>query len=150
MPRDMSGVDLATDARARRVVKQPGAADVVFAEHDGELQTQEGLVAYRAGDAILTGPLGERWPVARGAFLESYEPEPPTRPGKSGRYRKRPAVVLARRMSEPFSVRVGHGDDTLRGQRGDWLLQYAPDQHGIVSAEIFDQTYRVLDSPGPP
>jgi hypothetical protein len=144
VPRDMSGADLTADAQAKRAVKRPGMVDVVFAEHDGVLGTREGDVAYRAGDAILTGPLGERWPVPRGAFLDSYDPEEPIRAGEAGRYRKRPTVVLARRITAPFSVRVGDGDDRLRGQPGDWLLQYAPGRHGIVSADVFDETYVVL------
>ena len=141
----MTGTDLTADPAARRVVKRSLPVDVVFAAHAGLLHTLEGEVAYREGDAILTGGRGERWPVARQAFVDSYEPVPPTREGEAGRYRKRPATVLAKRMRGPFSVRVGARAELLTGARGDWLVQYGPGQYGVVSGEIFEETYTALD-----
>jgi hypothetical protein len=34
------------------------------------------------------------------------------------------------------------GGDLLRGNAGDWLVQYAPGDHGIVAAARFDRVYR--------
>lgn len=39
------------------------------------------------------------------------------------------------------------GGDVLCGEAGDWLMQYAPGDHGIVAQDRFERVYRVLDSP---
>ncbi len=154
---DLTGADLARDPLARRARKRPLPVAVEFATADGVLDTLEGPVRYRAGDALLTGVAGERWPVGRARFEATYEPEatcepeaiceplPPGAGGAAGRYRRRPQVVLARRMDEPFRVRVGHAADTLRGRPGDWLLQYGPADYGIVAADLFARSYELLD-----
>jgi hypothetical protein len=48
--------------------------DVAFASERGILDTREGKVSYEEGDALLTGTLGESWPVARDRFMEAYMP----------------------------------------------------------------------------
>ena len=85
--------DLAAEPRALRVCKKPIPVQVEFATFEGTCETLEGSVRFRAGDAILTGVKGERWPVGREAFLSSYEAVPPTRTGSNGaiaRARHRP------------------------------------------------------------
>ena len=42
------------------------------------------------------------------------------------------------------------GGDLLRGNPGDWLLQYAPGDYGVVEQGRFAQVYRPLDPNGPP
>jgi hypothetical protein len=137
--------DLANDPGARRARKLPVALAVEFAPADGTLQTTEGPVRYRADDALVTGTDGERWPVPRAGFDATYEPLPPLRPGKSGRYRKRPLVVWAKPMREAFEVTLDRGRGTLRGDAADWLVQYAPGDLAVVSASAFAQTYELLD-----
>lgn len=143
---DLTGCELAHDPLARRARKRPLPVTVQFAASAGVLRTLEGAVRYRAGDALLTGIAGERWPIGRSKFDAAYEPVPPTVVGSAGAYRRRPRVVLARRMAEPFSVRVGHAGDALQGAPGDWLLQYDPGDYGIVAAALFAQTYDLLDA----
>jgi PGDYG protein len=133
--------DLRTDPAARSVRKRPIPVVVEIATTPGELQTLEGPVRFRAEDALITGVQGERWPVARERFDATYEAVPPTVPGASGLYLKRPVTVLARQMDKAFAVRVGYAADPLQGQPGDWLLQYAPGEYGVVSAAVFGQTY---------
>ena len=115
--------------------------EVSFAAAAGCCETLEGVVAYQAGDALLTGLRGERWPVARRSFETGYAAIPPTRAGEAGRYVKRPVAAVARRMSAPFTVKVGWRDDPLRGQAGDWLLRYADGTYGIVADAIFRESY---------
>ena len=134
----MSSLDLSE--RKHAVVVQ-----VEFAETDGTLSTQEGPVHYSTGDALLTGTEGERWPVACDTFDVNYAPLAPTRPGKPGRYRKRPRVVWAKPMTDAFDVTFDRDRGTLRGQPGDWLVQYAPSDFSVVSARVFAQTYELLD-----
>ena len=83
--------------------------------------------------------------MPRQRFDETYEPVAPLRPGKPGAYRKRPQVVWAKPMRETFTVELGGGRGTLRGNAGDWLLQYAPGDQSVVSAAVFAKTYELLD-----
>ena len=133
--------DLRTDARACRVRKLPAAVTVEFAAADGNVETLEGTVRHTAGDAILTGVNGERWPVRREAFAKSYDPVPPTEAGQPGTYVKRLATALALRLRTVMTVPVGRHDDTLQGRPGDWLLQYEDGSHGVVCDSIFSATY---------
>lgn len=137
--------DLRSDPAARPYIKV-AEVDVIFADSSGHLQTIEGRVSYSAGDAILTGVQGEEWPVAREAFEASYEPVPPTVAGKSGRYSKKPRIVWAKQMPQDFTVLVGRCRDEISGNAGDWLTQYDPGDFGVVSNEIFQQTYQLAET----
>ena len=141
----MSPVDLRNDPATRRARKLPIEMRVEFAQADGTLPTRDGPVAYAQGDAILTGTEGERWPVPRRRFDETYEPIAPLRPGKPGAYCKRPLLVWAKPMRQAFTVDLGEDRDTLQGNPGDWLLQYAPGDLSVVSASVFAKTYELLD-----
>ena len=141
----MTAVDIRHDRTARRARKRAIAASVEFASARGTLATREGPVAYAEGDALLTGIEGERWPVPRQRFDETYEPVAPLRTGKPGWYRKRPQIVWAKLMREPFTVALAGGRGTLRGSAGDWLLEYAPGDQSVVSAAAFAETYELLD-----
>jgi hypothetical protein len=133
--------DLAADPRALRVCKKPDPVRAEFAGADGVCDTLEGAVRYKAGDAILTGTRGERWPVARDSFLASYAPVPPTRSGERGTYSKAPSVAYALRLDHARDVPVGWQRDPLHGRPGDWLLQYADGGYGVVQDRIFRETY---------
>jgi hypothetical protein len=141
----MAPADLSHDRTAHRARKRDVALQVEFAATDGTLATQEGTVGYSAGDALLTGTQGERWPIARETFDATYAPVAPIREGKPGRYRKRPLVVWAKPMAEPFSVTLEGDRGTLIGHAGDWLVQYAPSDFSVVDASVFAQTYELLD-----
>lgn len=141
--RDFSGEDVAADPRSVRVVKRGIPVPVYFAEEDGMLETREGAIAYRKGDALLTGPEHESWPVVRGRFEEIYDPVPGTRSGANGTYRKKNGIAaVALQVDEPFMVELSDDKGTLRGESGDWLLQYSPGEYGVVGRDIFEATYR--------
>jgi hypothetical protein len=129
------------DPRALRVCKKPIPVHAEFAAADGVCDTLEGSVRYQAGDAIVTGGQGERWPVRRGVFLSSYEPVAPTRAGENGSYRKAPAVVHAVQLDRSRKVSVNWQKDALQGHPGDWLLRYADGSHGVVQDDIFRESY---------
>ena len=141
----MDSQDLALDPRAWRARKRPVAVAVHFASAPGVLPTSEGDVRYAAGDALVTGNAGDRWPVPRARFLATYEPIAPTAAPGDGAYRKRVALVHARRMDAPFAVTLSGERGTLRGGAGDWLVQYAPGDVAVIDDAIFAQTYELLD-----
>jgi uncharacterized protein (DUF2237 family) len=142
MPLRLENPDLTVDGAACWVVKDE-VVSVEFAVAAGSLESAVGLNRYAAGDALVTGSTGDRWCVSRDRFDAKYQHEAPTVGGQDGPYRNRPLPVLAKRMTVAFTVERSAGGDLLRGNAGDWLVQYAPGDHGVVAAARFDSVYRV-------
>jgi hypothetical protein len=138
---DLHNIDLRTDTAAGSYIKQE-TVSVEFAAHAGRLGSSVGSNHYLAGDALLTGADGDRWSVSRNRFDVGYVPLAPTLSGQPGRYRNRPRAVLARQMPEAFRCARSSGGDWLQGSAGDWLLQYAPGDHGIATHARFTLVYR--------
>ncbi|MGN6666873.1 MAG: PGDYG domain-containing protein [Trinickia sp.] len=139
---ELKDLDLRDDRAAGRYVKDEVVA-VEFAQESGELMSLEGANRYRPGDALITGTGGARWVVERVRFDDKYLPaEPALIHGSRGRYRNRPAEVLAKRMEASFSIARRAAGDILTGSAGDWVLQYAPGDYGVVRADRFAQVYR--------
>jgi hypothetical protein len=144
MSQPLEGPDLHADLDAVWAVKDE-LVTVEFAASAGTLESAVGTNRYAVGDALITGTTGDQWCVSRDRFDAKYAAEAPTRHGHPGQYRNRPSAVRARRMDVPFCVRRSVGGDLLRGEAGDWLVQYAPGDHGIVARDRFARVYRVLD-----
>jgi hypothetical protein len=140
--------ELTADAAACWAVKDE-VVTVAFAGAPGALESAVGLNLYAAGDALVTGSTGDRWCVSRDRFDAKYEPEAPNVHGQPGLYRNRPVAVLARRMSVSFTVQRSAGGDVLHGEAGDWLVQYAPGDNGIVAEQRFARVYRLLGGAPP-
>lgn len=138
----MQHVDLRTDPAARPFVKDE-TVHVDFATQAGELMSLEGPNRYAPGDALITGSTGDRWVVSRERFDAKYVPaDASLAQGQAGAYRNRPSVVLAKQMREAFSMARSEAGDVLHGQAGDWVLQYAPGDYGVVQARRFAKVYR--------
>ncbi len=143
MPLHLTSPDLSCDPAACRATKDE-TVQVEFAIAPGSLVSAVGANHYLAGDALITGSTGDRWCVSRARFDAKYLPVPPTQAGAAGAYRNRPVTVLAKQMHQSFSVAREAGGDVLNGAAGDWLLQYAPGDHGIVDRERFARVYRIV------
>jgi hypothetical protein len=142
---ELRDVDLRVDPAAQRYVKDE-AVTVEFADEHGELMSLEGPNRYAPGDALISGTGGARWVVARERFDAKYLPAAPhLAHGEPGLYRNRPAIVLAKQMDAPFSIARQAAGDVLRGVAGDWVMQYAPGDYGIVQAQRFAKVYRRAD-----
>lgn len=142
---ELTQLDLRSDPAAQRVVKDE-TVTVEFAAAPGELMSLEGPNRYSVGDAIISGATGERWVVSRERFDPKYRPaDASVAHGEPGAYRNIPSPVLARRMDEPFSLLRSMGGDRLTGAAGDWVMQYAPGDYGVVKAERFAKVYRLAD-----
>ena len=139
----LADIDLATDSVAALFVKHE-TVDVVFATVAGELTSREGPNRYAAGDALITGSTGDCWSVSRDRFEAKYVAMPAVKPGDAGRYQAKPVPVLAIQMNESFAIARSMGGDVLRGAAQDWLLQYAPDDFGVVENSRFLRVYRRL------
>jgi hypothetical protein len=82
--------------------------------------------------------------VSRDRFDAKYRPEGGVRPGESGRYRNVPQQIRGKQMAVGFSIARSTGGDVLRGDAGDWLMQYAPGDYGVVARARFTAVYRVV------
>ncbi|WP_206952260.1 PGDYG domain-containing protein [Trinickia acidisoli] len=139
---ELKDIDLRDDPAAGRYVKNEVVA-VEFAQASGELMSLEGANRFGPGDALITGTGGARWVVERARFDDKYVPaDAALAHGAPGRYRNRPVIVLAKRMDAPFSMARRAAGDVLSGTAGDWVLQYAPGDYGVVRADRFAQVYR--------
>jgi hypothetical protein len=135
------------EADPRRVFarKLEREIDVRFTPVECTVQTAEGLVQAAPGDAIITGTAGEHWRVSRARFPHKYRPVPPTVAGEPGRYVSLPNRIMAVSMREPFEVLLADGVSRLSGRAGEWLVDYGDGSLGIVSEDIFANTYEVID-----
>lgn len=142
---ELKDVDLRRDPAAGRYMKDE-TVTVEFAGTAGELTSLEGPNRYGPGDALVTGSGGARWVVERARFDAKYVPAAPGLVhGEAGAYRNRPVVVLARQMAAPFSIARTADGDVLAGVEGDWLMQYAPGDYGVVKSQRFAAVYRRVD-----
>ncbi|HSB97460.1 MAG TPA: PGDYG domain-containing protein [Spongiibacteraceae bacterium] len=137
---ELQNIDLSNDQDAALYLKNETVA-VEFATESGELMSREGPNRYLPHDAIVTGSTGDRWCVSRERFDAKYEAITPTVFGEAGSYRNKPIPVLARRMNDSFSLARSRGGDVLRGTAGDWVLQYAPGDYGVVEKARFESVY---------
>jgi hypothetical protein len=127
-----------------RARKLPSEVDVQFATQPSAIKTREGLVQAHEGDAIVTGRAGDKWRVSRAHFEEKYRALPPTVEGQDGRYRSLTNSIMAVRMASSFEVLLADGVSRLRGQPGDWLVDYGDGSLGIVAPAIFAATYEIV------
>jgi PGDYG protein len=119
--------------------------DVRFTPIACTVQTSEGMVHARPGDAVITGTAGEHWRVSRARFADKYRPVPPTVAGEAGRYVSLPNRIMAVPMTEAFEVLLADGISRLNGRPGEWLVDYGDGSLGIVSQPIFATTYEIID-----
>ncbi|MDY0136911.1 MAG: PGDYG domain-containing protein [Thiomicrospira sp.] len=129
---------LSIAANPQRFQKKRIAMQVLFADESGFCATLEGEVPYQKGDAILTGTHGESWPIKRSVFDKTYQQD------EDGRYYKKPLPISAIQLDQAIQLTRQDGS-VLKGQKGDWVVEYAPGDQAIVRADIFEQTYEPID-----
>lgn len=141
---ELKDFDLTQDPAAGRFIKTE-IVQVNFASLPGELISLEGPNKYQVGDAIITGCTGDRWSVDRHRFDAKYQAVAPTADGQDGSYTAKPVPVLAKQIHEPFTAARSAGRDVLRGEAGDWLMQYGPGDFGVCGKSRFERVYRRVD-----
>ena len=140
---DLGCPDLSQDPEAIRVVKDE-VVSVTFASAPGLVMSAVGPNHYATGDALVTGSTGDPWCVSRERFDVKYRPDGGQRHGEPGAYRNVPTPVWAKRIAVPFRIARSPGGDVLSGEAGDWALQYAPDDCGLVARDRFERVYRAV------
>lgn len=135
---------IAGDPRCVEARKLEHVVHVRFTPSACTIQTPEGTVHAKPGDAILLGMEDEQWRVSIERFPEKYRPLPPTLAGEPGRYVSVRNRVVAVHMDDSFEVLLADGVSRLRGHGGDWLVDYGDGSLGIVAANIFAKTYEIL------
>jgi hypothetical protein len=138
---NLVNLDLSTDSQARRYLKNE-VVQVQFASHSGELMSLEGPNRYAPGDALITGSTGDVWCVSRDRFEQKYLAQAPLQQGQAGAYRNLPKPVLAKQVDHEFTLARSAGGDILSGSAGDWVVQYAPGDYGVVANPRFQTVYR--------
>ena len=139
-----SGQDLVTWPGAFTAQKKKMVLDVFFANKEGVIETLEGPVTCRSGDAILTGIKGEQWPVPKENFQVFYKPVEGGTLGVSGLYEKLPSKVIAVICDKELLVTLPNGVGELHAKLGDVTVQYAAGDYAVVDYDIFNQTYDIL------
>ena len=128
--------ELSQDPDAFQTAKKPIPLNFRYAEDGETIETKEGPVTARVGDAVMTGTEGEQWPIPAESFKQTYNILEP------GLAAKKDIPVFAKEMTDSFQVKVSWSSDLLQGDPGDFLVQYGPADYGVVGAEIFRKTYK--------
>ncbi len=136
--------NLEQDSAAARYCKIE-VVQVKFSTEAGMLLSRVGPNHYVAGDAIIDAADGETWVVSRRRFDDKYLPVSPTLAGEAGQYAAKKVIVLAKQISEAFSISREVGGDVLTGSAGDWLIQYALGDFGVVLNPRFQRIYQRVD-----
>ena len=116
--------------------------DVIFSGETVQIETLEGLVVCKAGDAIVTGVMGEKWPVPRYIFDENYYPvDPSLLHGQDGAYFRKEIVVQAEQVHSHQVVDLVSGQGRLTASIGDWIVVSADGRKWVVAEQVFSKTY---------
>jgi hypothetical protein len=124
----------------------PTQRNVSFAEGPGICETLEGPVRYDKGDAIVTGNDGEQWPVSYVEFEARYKPIAGGKFGKDGLYEKVSRRALAVQLTDSKSVILSGSRGVLRGNKGDWIVDYGNQDLSVIQERLFETYYKVIAS----
>ncbi len=133
------------NGRHIRARKREHRVEVRFTPVPCTIQTSEGTVHAKQGDAILTGIDGEHWRVSQNRFPHKYRPLPPTAAGDPGPYVSLPNEVVALAMEDAVIVVLADQMSQLSGKAGDYLVDYGDGSLGIVAPRVFATTYEIID-----
>ena len=131
------------DTPPYNVEKKPIPLNFEISKEKQTIETKEGKVTAYPGDAIMTGTQGEKWPIEKENFENTYTVLP-----ESNTAIKNKITVKAKQFNEPFSIEIKRNENpqTLTGKPGDWLVEYGPNDFGIVEEKIFKETYNITQS----
>lgn len=121
----------------QRVYKKANPISYETAEQDGSIETLEGPVTYKAGDKIITGPKGEKYPVGPESFAKKYNDN------GDGTATPKKIVLLAKLADHDGSVTLSYNGSKLNYTAGeDYIVRHGENDYGVVRKDIFAQTYQ--------
>lgn len=129
-----------------KFIKTPILVSVEFASMDGALETLEGIVPYKQGDALLTGLKNERWPVVKSLFDKNYNPIEGIKRGQDGSYQKRSILVSAVQAQDNSFIRIKNNNIYLACRKGDWIITAEDGAQWVVAEDIFIKTYKKINN----
>lgn len=129
-----------------KYIKKAIPVQVEFAVDAGAIETLEGSVTYSPGDALMTGAIGEHWPIKRARFEATYDAVPPTLMGSAGAYLKKPIPVDARQIHVEEKILLPERQGILLARAGDWVLTDPDGHQWVVANDIFAATYQTVES----
>ena len=124
--------------------KKPIPVKVSFALAGGEMKTLEGLVRFQKGDALMTGSVGEHWPISRATFKATYEPYRDFQMGLDGMYVKKFMRVNARQVDHASTIDLSQQSGALAAGVGDWIVTDPSGKQWVVANQIFCLTYESI------
>jgi hypothetical protein len=115
--------------------KKPAQEHYEIAQQDGQVQTLEGPVNYRAGYYILTGPKGEQYPIPPEKFAELKDDL------GNGVCTPKKIIKVAKLADHDGAVKTSWGETLNYTAGNDYIVRHGAGDYGVVKADIFNQTY---------
>lgn len=118
--------------------KNPIPISFETAETDGQIETLEGPVDYKAGDKIITGVKGEKYPVGPETFAKKYNDN------GDGTATPKKIILMAKLADHDGAVTLAYNGSKLNYTAGeDYIVQHGPGDYGVVKKDVFAKTYRI-------
>lgn len=113
--------------------KPPKPIQYEIARDSGTIETLEGPVRYERGHAIVTGPKGERYPIASDKFAQLYDVD------ESGTATPKKILKKVKSADHSGVLKTSWGD--LAYKPGDLIVRHGTGDYGVVAPDIFEKTY---------
>ena len=113
--------------------KPPKPIQYETAVDSGVIDTLEGGVRYEKGHAIVTGPKGERYPIAPDKFAELYDVD------EAGVATPKKILKQVRPADHSGVLKTSWGE--LAYKPGDLVVRHGKGDYGVVAPDIFAKTY---------
>ncbi len=115
--------------------KVPAREPFEIAKEDGEIETLEGPVKYKAGYYIVTGPKGEQYPMPPEKFKELKTDN------GDGTASPKKIIKLAKLADHDGSVNTSWGEVLNYTAGEDYIVRHGANDYGVVKKDIFFKTY---------
>ena len=115
--------------------KKPAKEKYEIADTDGQIETLEGPVNYKAGYYILTGPKGEQYPIPSHKFHELKDDH------GHGVCTPKKIMKIAKLADHSGTVDTSWGEKLHYNTGEDVIVRHGPNDYGVVKKDIFAQTY---------
>ena len=117
--------------------KPPKPIQYQIAQTSGTTETLEGPVRHEAGHSIVTGPKGEKYPIAPEKFEQLYDLD------EKGTATPKKILKRVRPSDHAGVLKTSWGD--LSYKPGDLVVRHGTGDYGVVAPDIFATTYQLHD-----